>query len=381
MKYVLLMIGSLPPPYHGSNIYFQNLINSSVKDEFQIIHLNTSDNRPGLNNIGKIDLRNVFYAVKNVFNLFMLIRKNKPNLVYLSPSQNIAYLREAAFIYVVKGFSNAKIVQHFHGAFFFRFYQQANFILKFFIDRTQKKIDFTIVLGEKLKSNFEKWIPKEKIVAIVNGINIKLNHIKHNGKNVNCFFLGNLFKNKGLFKVIEAIGLLKEKYPQLKLNIAGNWGYDPIYNLSETQARIEIDNLISKYRLEDRVRFFGPVYEEKKIKFLEDNNILLYPTEYDALPLVILEAMAAGCPVITSKDIGAIPDVVMDGITGMLVDNKDIAQLTTAIEKLINNPELIRQMGLAARKRYEDQYTFRIHINEIINTFNEILATDQCVEF
>ncbi len=76
----VIIVGSLPPPYHGSNIYSQNLLNSKIKEEFEVFHLDTSDHR-NLDNLSKLDFINVYLALKNIAELVWMLIKIKQDLV------------------------------------------------------------------------------------------------------------------------------------------------------------------------------------------------------------------------------------------------------------------------------------------------------------
>jgi glycosyltransferase involved in cell wall biosynthesis len=88
--------------------------------------------------------------------------------------------------------------------------------------------------------------------------------------------------------------------------------------------------------------------------------------------LVILEAMAAGCPVISTR-VGAIPEVVVDGVTGILVEKQNPQQLADAIMRLVDDPALRQRMGEAGRKRFEEHYTFERCAERLIKVFHQVL--------
>jgi glycosyltransferase involved in cell wall biosynthesis len=85
--------------------------------------------------------------------------------------------------------------------------------------------------------------------------------------------------------------------------------------------------------------------------------------------------MAAGCPVISTRDVGAIPDVVKDGITGMLVEKKNPDQIAAAICRLVESPDLRERMGKAGKERYEKYYTMERNINQMIAVFRSVLQS------
>ena len=75
-KNKIVLIGSIPPPFHGSSIYFNNLLNSKIRDEFEISHLDISDHRD-LDNLSKLDLTNVRLALKNILSLYKIVKESK----------------------------------------------------------------------------------------------------------------------------------------------------------------------------------------------------------------------------------------------------------------------------------------------------------------
>jgi glycosyltransferase involved in cell wall biosynthesis len=89
------------------------------------------------------------------------------------------------------------------------------------------------------------------------------------------------------------------------------------------------------------------------------------------MPLVLLEAMQHSLPVVSTFE-GAIPDVVEDGVTGFLVLQRDAIALAEKIELLIKNPELRTSMGIAGRKRYENNFTISIFENRLKEILNAL---------
>jgi glycosyltransferase involved in cell wall biosynthesis len=371
----ILIIGSVPPPLHGTNVYIRELLSSKIRQKFEIKHLDTSDPREDLDNLGKFDLQNIAMGLKNVFQLVTYCIKYKPDIIYLCPAQGNAYWRDGLFIIFSKIFSKTKIIQHLHGSDFHNFFLRSNWIFKRFIDLTQEMVDRTIVLGSSLKQIFSRWHNEQKIDVVPNGIDLNIFiKKKHNNSGLPVlYFLGNLLKFKGIHIAIEALAFVKNKFPDIQIKIAGPWTDDSFFKETKEQIRSEITEIIKRKNLNDCIEFIGPFSGNEKLEILKNVDILVYPSINDGLPLVILEAMAAGNVVITSKNIGAIPDVVVHNETGILVDGQNSEKFAEAIIYLIENPEIRVRMGKAAYSRYESLYTFEKHINNMISVFNSFL--------
>jgi len=106
--------------------------------------------------------------------------------------------------------------------------------------------------------------------------------------------------------------------------------------------------------------FLGEVDRHEVTRLLYGSDVLVLPSENEGLPMVIIEAMAAGLPVIASRGVGTIPDVVIDGETGILVPPREPGAVAEAIVKLASDPELRRRMGQAGQLRYKHEYTVGI---------------------
>ncbi|NQT81075.1 MAG: glycosyltransferase family 4 protein [Candidatus Aminicenantes bacterium] len=372
-KSKIILIGSIPPPHHGANIYFQNLLNSKIKEDFEIFHLDTSDHR-NLDNLSKLDFINIYLALKNIIELVWMLIKIKPNLVYIPPAtvSFLPYLRDGLFILFVDFFSHAKIITHMHGGNYFRieFYEKSNSFVRFFIRWTLSKVDTAIVLGKSLKNIFHDFV--KNIVVVPNGTDFdpfknKKFIIQQNNNRIFVSYLGNLFKNKGVLDLIHAAKIVLDKYKNVKFIFAGSW----------CKQELEIKNQAFKFihenNLQSNIEFVGVVLNEKKENFLANTDIFVFPSWYEGFPLVILEAMAAGCPIISTKDVGVIPEVVVDNVNGILVEKQKPNQIAGSIIKLIENPRLREEMGRAGRERFEKYYTIEQNINMMIRAFNNTL--------
>lgn len=372
IKNKIILAGSVPPPYHGSSIYFQHLLNSKINKEFDVHHLDLSDHR-NLDNLSRLDLTNVNIAVKNIFRLRKMLKKINPVLVYIPVASNfLPYLRDGLLILTASYFSKAKIVIHLHEGNYFRegFYRNSNPLVKLFIRRSLKKADTAIVLSNNLKYVFKDFV--KNIESSPNGINDEFyieRKIKSTEDKTIISFLGNLFKTKGIIDLLNASVILLKKKNNIEFRFAGAWSE------KEKSTKQECEKIIKENFIENKIKFEGIVTGEKKKVFLHETDILAFPTyyRYEGFPLVLLEAMSSAVPVISVNDTGAIPDIIDDGVTGILVHKKDPEQLAEALSRLIEDPHLRFDMGKKGREKFLKEYTLEKNINTIISIFNKTL--------
>lgn len=373
-KKKIILTGSIPPPYHGSSIYFSNLLNSKIKEEYNVSHLDISDHRD-LDNLSRLDITNVTLALKNITSLYRMLKKSEFDLVYIPVASNfLPYLRDGLFILTAAYFSKAKIVIHLHEGDYFRkgFYDKAFFPVKYFIRKSLSKVDTAIVLGENLKPVFEGLV--KNIEVCQNGIRKESNNGKDQknnsgNKNIEINYLGNLFESKGVLDVLNAAELVLRKYNNVKFRFAGAW------SMKEGNTKKKAEQIIKEKALGDHIEFTGVITGNAKDDFLNSTDIFVFPSWYkhEGFPLVIIESMAASCPVISTKDTGAIPDIVTNGETGLLIDKKRPDLIAEAIINLIENPEKRIIMGKEGKERYEKLFTLDTCIERMIGVFNKVL--------
>lgn len=108
--------------------------------------------------------------------------------------------------------------------------------------------------------------------------------------------------------------------------------------------------------LSNVAQYHGRLYGEKKEHQLQQADVFVHPTLNDCFPLVLLEAMQHALPIIATP-VGAIPDMVEDGVNGLIIPERDAQALAEAMMGFIEHPEYIRSMGKAAKERFLQNYT------------------------
>lgn len=382
MRKSILFIGSYPPPYHGSSIYLQNITELVKKDqEFEILRVNCSDRKNDLTNMGKWEFGNVYYGLLALIKLIFCLIFKRVDIVYVPIAQNkLAFLRDGLYIIFSK-ILGAKVLIHLHGSYFLEFYNSSSFIFKRFINLVMKSCSGVIVLGDSLKFIFEKWFDNSKIFVLRNFIKLPIlnsesSSLNHKEKDtVNITYLGNVVESKGIFQALEAVKILLNKGLRFNFNIIGLIAKDEFTNLGEKETESLLNFYLNQYK--DNIFYYGQIKDvnEKFVVLKHKTDVFLFPSWVEGQPLVILEAMSCGLPIISTKNVGVIEETVIDGYNGILVEKKNVEQLAEAIETLVKNEELRKRMGDNSYKRYNENYTPKIHLQnfkEIVRKVTEI---------
>ncbi|MDV2503965.1 MAG: glycosyltransferase family 4 protein [bacterium] len=171
-----------------------------------------------------------------------------------------------------------------------------------------------------------------------------------------------LSKQKGVQIGLEAVGRLRETFPNLGVLVVGGGPYEEI-----------LRELADRLGLAERVVFCGPVEPETMPAYYNAADLFVNPTlRVEGMPCVITEAMASGTPVITSA-MGGIPDVVVHGQTGRLVPRGDVDRLSEEIARLLTHPEERRALAETALRHVHDHLTEE-HFTQVVDeTIQEVL--------
>ena len=199
-----------------------------------------------------------------------------------------------------------------------------------------KNIDAFIAHTELEKSWLESiGIASEKIAIIrFPAIPSKLLNFKADVDIMgDVLYLGRIVPRKGIHILIKALSIVKQRIPNIRATIAGS---------ADPQYLKKLKKLVKELGLENNVTFLGPVEEEKKYHVIKAHRILVLPSLKDLHPIVLLEAQALGVPVIASR-VGAIPEIVRDGETGILIEPGNVLELAKAIELILTNNALYQQ--------------------------------------
>jgi glycosyltransferase involved in cell wall biosynthesis len=357
----IIFMAATPPPYMGPSVATDIILNSRFVEEFNIFHIDTADRRP-LKNLGKIDFINIILSLKHYFQLLKYLIFSGAELVYVPITQTtIGFLRDVPFIILSKLFRK-KIVLHLRGGNFRNFYKKSNIVTQFFIRKTLRMIDRMIVLCHSLRKVFKHLVPEDKISFVPNGLNLNLDKSKtKNNEKLTIIFLSNLRKSKGFWETLFSIKKVVQYDSNVIFIFAGSWRYD--------EDRIKCQCYLKKEKIEDYVIFEDSIVGREKTNALQEAHVFVLPTYNEGHPWVIVEAMAAGLPIITT-DSGCIKECVIDGENGFIIPKQDPSAVAEKIIYFMKYCEKRGKMGKRSRELYEQNFTEEHFVQGMINVIN-----------
>jgi len=228
-----------------------------------------------------------------------------------------------------------------------------------------KKMDQIITVSHDAAIEITKAfnVPKEKITVVYNGLDSHIfKPIKGIKKKKNSIiFVGNVEdRKKGVVYLLKAISETKNR---VHLTIVDGGAPNRSY----------VPKWIDQFGINDRVTFTGKVSIERLLQLYSEHEIAVSPSLYEGFGFPAAEAMACELPVISATG-GALPEVVGEHLkTGYLVPPRDAKALSTAIDYLIDNPDVRKKLGVEGRKRVLKTFTWEKAGKEMIEAYKEAI--------
>ena len=371
VKPKVLFILHFPPPVNGASMVGEYIKNSEVIDEtFEADFVNLTASF-SLKNIGKGGFGKILTILKILKKVFLTLKSKDYDLCYMTlTAKGAGFYKDFLIVVLLKMFRK-KIVFHFHNKGVLK--SSVNKLNNFLYSYTFKNTN-SIVLSASLSYDIEKYVHINKIHICANGIpkieeNLTSNITATNNKDICRFlFLSNMMEEKGVMILLEALGQLKNRKVKFECHFIGAWS-----DISE----IDFNTIVEEYKLSNYVSAHGKKYGDEKNQYFLNSDVFVFPTFYhnECFPLVLLEAMQYSLPIISTPE-GGIVDLVSNGETGVLVEQKNVKELTDQLELMSENVILRQSFGKAGRRRYEELFTLSKFEKDFSTILNSIVANN-----
>lgn len=170
-------------------------------------------------------------------------------------------------------------------------------------------------------------------------------------------FLGDFSQRKGVRDLLAAVPVVRQRQPAACFVIGG--GAPPPDVAQQAQP------------LADAVSFPGFVRGADKVRLLQTAALLVLPSYAEGVPVAVLEAMAAGLPVVTTP-VGGVPDFFVDGVNGLLTPPGDVPSLAEAISRLLADPDARQTMGAHNRQQALEQFAVPRYVERLLDVYQEV---------
>ncbi len=316
------------------------------------------------------NLINVHPRINHIINEFLYSKKLNPNIFKDADIIHAHNAYVAASALKIARRVGAKFVYTCHNGMWCS--DRVNLYEEYLIRRLESKVikesNISIAVSQNLRENIIRKgkVPEDKLVTIYNGVDINFFN-----PNVDCndiiskynlegdfivLFVGRISPAKGLECLIKAANILKDQ--PIKFLIVGPFKY--MFHEGDSTAKYAklLLELVKKYNLKKRVMFTDAVPRSDLPKFYAACDVFVLPSVYEAMGMVLVEAMAAGKPIIGSR-VGGIPEIIEEGKNGLLFGLKSYEDLAEKILMLMENEKLKNKMGRTSRRIVEKIFSWR----------------------
>ena len=399
MAHKILFIAPLPPPVHGSSMVSKYIKESTlIQESFDCDFVNLSTSRT-MDEIGKGGLKKIFRFLGSLCSLLGKLLTHRYDLCYIAITcHGMGFLKDAPFALLCKLFGR-KLLLHQHNKGMSRdcnrwpyrwlmplVYRNATVMLLSWhlyedISAVVKREQVIVCPngippldnGQRLNVDVNVDANQQSMTAINQRPEGAINRAEHfnrsaasltgtEGAEPRLLFLSNLIVSKGIYVLLEACQRLKERGVAFHCDYVGGE--------SKEVTGEQFRKAIAERGLEDCVTYHGPQYGADKDRAFRRADIFVQPTFDDCFPLTLVEAMQYRLPIV-STDVGAIPDIVTDGVNGLVCKQQDVDSLVEALTTLLADAALRREMGERGHARYLKEMT----LEAFERSFAEVLRS------
>jgi glycosyltransferase involved in cell wall biosynthesis len=256
------------------------------------------------------------------------------------------------------------VLAHLHGSDFEPFYAEGGAVrracLRFMLRRSFRVL--------ALSTQWCEWVrsvePQARVQLMFNslqGLSAEAAALEP-AERPTALFLGRISERKGTFTLLQAFARVATRLPGARLLVGGDGEVE--------RFKAECQRL----GLSECVDVLGWIDGAQKQALLRDAWLLVLPSHREGLPMAILEALAQGRPVI-SCPVGGIPEAVVAGATGLLVPPGNVLALAEALEQLLSDRPLARQLGAAALAHFQARFSHRANLPQLLALYREAGAS------
>lgn len=360
---VVFLLGPSLKAVSGVSTHLNFLFSSSLGHDFDLRHFQVGSEGRQERGLGRL-LRLLWSPLA----LAIALLRNPGAIVHLNTSLNRrAFWRDLSYLLIAR-LSGAKMVYQVHGGALPRQFCAGSGLPMWLLRGVLRLPDALVVLARCELEAYRAFIPGHPVMLVPNGIDCRTyagvsRPPSPESSPLRLIYLGRLTREKGLFEALEGLALARAQGVRANLVLAGSG--------PEAAA---LQSLAAQLGVSDQVCFSGPVFDGAKRALFAANDVLLLPTHAEGLPYALLEALAAGLPAITTP-VGGIPDVLGDGVHGLLVPPHDANAIAGAIIRIATDRPALERMRTACVQRIANAYS----IGRVADEFARIYRGIGCL--
>lgn len=350
-KKVALVLGPDPSSKGGIASVVSVYLQSTLPQNFNLEYLATTTDGTRLTKLVR--------GFKTLCRVTRLLFSGRVSVLHVHSASYISFLRKAVFLGLAR-VARVPTVLHIHGAEFEKFVdQKASSLVRAFVLYSMRNVDRIVALSGRWQDYFHLLAPNVKIVVIANPVRVPPKWRMGMEEHGRLLFLGRAEQRKGIFDLIDALCLVREKVPSAKLVICGDGDLELVRQAAQRAG------------VADSVEILGWIRGSDKETQLHRAQVFVLPSYDEGLPVSMLEAMAYGKAIAVSA-VGGIPEAVSHLTHGVLLEPGQPSDMADHLVRLLENQELREKLGSAARARVEECFSEEAVIAQVSQLYAEL---------
>lgn len=363
----ILYISPLPPPCGGIASWTKRIMDKGLPRNHKVFLVDTRAHRKrqffGDSSFSfkndQLSVSEIYRTIRILTALVYRIIRHYPDLVHLNCSLSpVGIFRDLLCVYITR-LCRIPVVCHFHGSIpetlgeryvelSLRLLNHLICLSKINIAMNQPSLDYLLkIVEDKRCAQLPNFVPDNVFEHKI------LEYNDQSEQRIRILFVGGLALAKGFSEIVEIARL----FPSVKFDLVGSQSSN-------------IEGLLKS--LPHNINLCGEKSNSMVIKEMCASDLFFFPSHSEGFPNAILEAMAVGMPVISTR-VGAIPEMIEHSKGGYVFDQGDIQGFAKAIHALIADPKLRMQMGRYNRKKCKTEYTYSVVIGQLTRLYSKVI--------
>ncbi|MEM7383856.1 MAG: glycosyltransferase family 4 protein, partial [Verrucomicrobiota bacterium] len=325
----LLVVSPTPPPMHGAARQTASLLEMPLSARFRFVHINARF-VGRVEELQKLTIGKLMRLARYLAQMVAATFRNPVRGAILTPTfLPKPFLKDSLIIWCSRLLGHRYRIAWLHMDFGTLGWDRRSRLFRAYCRATLRACTHVVCVADSLKKGLPDFLRDRHVSAIPNGIVDQHTDLsgqaKPSANGIRILYLSNLSVEKGWRVLLEVAGRLCRRYPEVEFVFHGAPAAD--------SPQAEIEAAFSATAFPERIRYAGFADDEERRRVMAEADVFCFPSFNEAFPLSVLEAMAAGLPIVASR-VGGVPDALVDGEGGLLVEKEDPGKLELALERL-----------------------------------------------
>ncbi|HAR94982.1 MAG TPA: hypothetical protein DCR97_03320 [Deltaproteobacteria bacterium] len=369
-KIRVLISGHLPPPMGGVATYYQSLLSSSLPNQIDLCFVQTSSQKRALSATGRATISNLVLALADCVRFTIATFRHRPQICHVATYLGLSFVKHSVCVMVAR-LIGGRVLLHPHCSLA-AIYSNSPKWWRWLFRQIIRLTDGIVALSSEW-SQLCSIVPACPVYYLPNAIDLtpyrgiaqeRMAEVEHNGS-LRVLYLGYVGRAKGTFDLIDAAREALSQGMDVSFDLVGD-------ELTPGEYQ-QVRDYIANPALNGCVRLHAAAYGSEKIRFFCKAHVFVYPSYHEGMPIAVIEAMACGLPIVATR-VGGLPDLVMHGANGLLVDPARPDQLVSALRKLSNNNHCLHSMQEKSYQFAFERYDIEQHVAQLMNVYKEALS-------